>query len=117
MLSQQGDAGSQRNINGGARMLTAEPRQNATPSHSSTRCPEIVRPQGHHNPCAARKGTQAAKPSRKIDEVLERAEGIEPTYAAWEAAVLPLNYARNAWLANICACFFPACRLVFIAEK
>ena len=28
--------------------------------------------------------------------------GIEPTYAAWEAAVLPLNYARSrgviAWL-------------------
>jgi hypothetical protein len=27
--------------------------------------------------------------------VLERAKGIEPSYAAWEAAVLPLNYARN----------------------
>ena len=27
---------------------------------------------------------------------LERAKGIEPSYAAWEAAVLPLNYAR-AW--------------------
>src|SRR5437016_11439698 len=26
---------------------------------------------------------------------LERAKGIEPSYAAWEAAVLPLNYARN----------------------
>ena len=26
---------------------------------------------------------------------LERAEGIEPSYAAWEAAVLPLNYARK----------------------
>ena len=26
---------------------------------------------------------------------LERAEGIEPSYAAWEAAVLPLNYARE----------------------
>ena len=25
---------------------------------------------------------------------MERAMGIEPTYAAWEAAVLPLNYAR-----------------------
>jgi hypothetical protein len=25
---------------------------------------------------------------------LERAKGIEPSYAAWEAAVLPLNYAR-----------------------
>src|SRR3954467_5530907 len=27
-------------------------------------------------------------------EALERAKGIEPSYAAWEAAVLPLNYAR-----------------------
>ena len=27
---------------------------------------------------------------------LERAKGIEPSYAAWEAAVLPLNYARDA---------------------
>ena len=26
--------------------------------------------------------------------MLERAKGIEPSYAAWEAAVLPLNYAR-----------------------
>ena len=25
---------------------------------------------------------------------LERVKGIEPSYAAWEAAVLPLNYAR-----------------------
>ncbi len=28
-------------------------------------------------------------------ENLERAKGIEPSYAAWEAAVLPLNYART----------------------
>jgi hypothetical protein len=27
---------------------------------------------------------------------LERAKGIEPSYAAWEAAVLPLNYARKS---------------------
>ena len=27
-------------------------------------------------------------------ETLERAKGIEPSYAAWEAAVLPLNYTR-----------------------
>jgi hypothetical protein len=26
---------------------------------------------------------------------MERAKGIEPSYAAWEAAVLPLNYARR----------------------
>ena len=26
---------------------------------------------------------------------LERAKGIEPSYSAWEADVLPLNYARE----------------------
>ncbi len=26
---------------------------------------------------------------------MERVKGIEPSYAAWEAAVLPLNYTRN----------------------
>ena len=30
----------------------------------------------------------------ELRQVLERAKGIEPSYAAWEAAVLPLNYAR-----------------------
>jgi hypothetical protein len=33
---------------------------------------------------------------------LERAKGIEPSYAAWEAAVLPLNYARKLDV----SCFF-----------
>ena len=28
--------------------------------------------------------------------ILERVKGIEPSYAAWEAAVLPLNYTREA---------------------
>ena len=27
---------------------------------------------------------------------MERVKGIEPSYAAWEAAVLPLNYTRKA---------------------
>ena len=26
---------------------------------------------------------------------MERVKGIEPSYAAWEAAVLPLNYTRR----------------------
>jgi hypothetical protein len=36
-------------------------------------------------------------PPMSIDpkRILERAKGIEPSYAAWEAAVLPLNYARD----------------------
>ena len=38
-----------------------------------------------------------AKPTgRKGAKYLERAKGIEPSYAAWEAAVLPLNYARKS---------------------
>jgi hypothetical protein len=32
---------------------------------------------------------------------LERAKGIEPSYAAWEAAVLPLNYARGTVPASV----------------
>ena len=31
---------------------------------------------------------------------MERVKGIEPSYAAWEAAVLPLNYARG-WYAML----------------
>ena len=27
--------------------------------------------------------------------MMERVKGIEPSYAAWEAAVLPLNYTRE----------------------
>lgn len=27
--------------------------------------------------------------------VMERMMGVEPTYAAWEAAVLPMNYTRK----------------------
>jgi NAD(P)-dependent dehydrogenase (short-subunit alcohol dehydrogenase family) len=29
------------------------------------------------------------------DDDLERVKGIEPSYEAWEAAVLPLNYTRE----------------------
>ena len=28
------------------------------------------------------------------NDAVERVKGIEPSYEAWEAAVLPLNYAR-----------------------
>lgn len=27
---------------------------------------------------------------------MERLMGVEPTYAAWEAAVLPMNYSRGS---------------------
>jgi hypothetical protein len=33
---------------------------------------------------------------------MERAMGIEPTTAAWEAAVLPLNYARTKCTILLC---------------
>src|SRR5271166_6112971 len=39
-------------------------------------------------------------------EILERAKGIEPSYAAWEAAVLPLNYAREPQVGYFCS-FLP----------
>ena len=32
--------------------------------------------------------------------VLERVKGIEPSYEAWEAAVLPLNYTRISQTAD-----------------
>lgn len=31
---------------------------------------------------------------KAASRLLKRTKGIEPSYAAWEAAVLPLNYAR-----------------------
>src|SRR6478735_4053375 len=53
----------------------------------------------------------------KYRGALERAKGIEPSYAAWEAAVLPLNYAREIVLISqaIRALFSPAFRLVRVA--
>ncbi len=30
------------------------------------------------------------------EQKLERENGIEPSYAAWKAAVLPLNYSRTS---------------------
>ncbi len=35
--------------------------------------------------------------------VLERVKGIEPSYEAWEAAVLPLNYTRVTLAIVACA--------------
>jgi hypothetical protein len=32
---------------------------------------------------------------------MERVKGIEPSYAAWEAAVLPLNYTRIRLQKNV----------------
>lgn len=53
---------------------------------------------GHRRECDAdKKCAHSALPSAWIGRIekLERAKGIEPSYSAWEADVLPLNYARN----------------------
>ena len=50
-----------------------------------------------------REGGDAAF-ERGAEKLLERVKGIEPSYAAWEAAVLPLNYTRtHAMVANATA--------------
>ena len=40
---------------------------------------------------------------------LERVKGIEPSYEAWEAAVLPLNYTRSAAHSSLGWAVFLAC--------
>jgi Prolyl oligopeptidase family len=45
--------------------------------------------------CAAvRRSSLWRRPPAACDSKLERVKGIEPSYEAWEAAVLPLNYTR-----------------------
>lgn len=39
-------------------------------------------------------GNEADQRETSREVTLERAKGIEPSYRAWEALVLPLNYAR-----------------------
>ncbi len=41
-------------------------------------------------------GMTSLHPEQGMKRHLERVKGIEPSYAAWEAAVLPLNYTRIA---------------------
>ena len=36
-------------------------------------------------------------PRQKSWHFVERLTGVEPAYAAWEAAVLPMNYSRIGW--------------------
>ena len=45
--------------------------------------------------CRARQFS-GMKNAQQGQAVMERVMGIEPTYEAWEAAVLPLNYTRSA---------------------
>ena len=50
--------------------------------------PERIIPDGMRN--------AQQRPDTVCLKALERVKGIEPSYAAWEAAVLPLNYTRKA---------------------
>jgi hypothetical protein len=50
----------------------------------------------HLSSSAARITTsRAASTETQPDFSVERVKGIEPSYEAWEAAVLPLNYTRG----------------------
>ena len=51
------------------------------------------------------RGMQNARQARALH--LERVMGIEPTYEAWEAAVLPLNYTRSGG-DSTCSAALPA---------
>lgn len=55
------------------------------------RLTEFLRPM--KKPGRMRASANAKKSPGKPGD-LERAKGIEPSYSAWEADVLPLNYAR-----------------------
>jgi hypothetical protein len=44
---------------------------------------------------AASDAHRSAAEIRRFAGNLERVKGIEPSYEAWEAAVLPLNYTRR----------------------
>ena len=44
---------------------------------------------------AAKERSRHLSCAQTLRDSMERAMGVEPTSAAWEAAVLPMNYARN----------------------
>jgi hypothetical protein len=70
---------------------------------NSERCPWIVfsltvQPENGPRFCLVARFTRferSAQRDRALRRKLERVKGIEPSYAAWEAAVLPLNYTRD----------------------
>lgn len=41
--------------------------------------------------------------------------GVEPTYAAWEAAVLPMNYIRNLIVLSSIANLKTFCKTIFLS--
>ena len=50
-----------------------------------------VLPKGQNRPISRSKKRDTPN---GVSLFLERLMGVEPTYAAWEAAVLPMNYSR-----------------------
>ena len=46
---------------------------------------------------------------------LEQLMGVEPTYAAWEAAVLPMNYSCIWKSRTIIPDLFPFCKLKIVS--
>ncbi len=63
---------------------------------------EVPSNRGDPQPAVAKISRQRAQAAsaRGMEVVMarfnnERVKGIEPSYAAWEAAVLPLNYTRG----------------------
>src|SRR5690606_30276676 len=71
-------------------MSTGAPRSAPTTWPASWRSREHLPPLRSAE-ASRRTGTDHG---RRRDGRMERVKGIEPSYAAWEAAVLPLNYTR-----------------------
>jgi Phage integrase family len=82
-----------------AEIITTLPRSFAAmsvdPRQPRRRSPSLTGRNGEQNLQNRLQNLQA-----NFSLILERAKGIEPSYAAWEAAVLPLNYARNFTLSE-----------------
>ena len=90
---------------GGWNRAEYAPRRHYMPVARSPRAPSstplaipltpAMRPMDHSSRTAASPiSTPPASPDAQLLMRMERVMGIEPTLAAWEAAVLPLNYTR-----------------------
>ena len=55
--------------------------------------------------------------SRAQRSIGERVKGIEPSYSAWEADVLPLNYTRRLFLNLLKALFRPYVHHFAVSSK
>jgi hypothetical protein len=62
---------------------------------------DLSRQEANPRAQAAVRGVCAACEGRESIWAMERVKGIEPSYEAWEAAVLPLNYTRIWQLVDV----------------